>query len=273
MPDMRYELLPNGERIPVLGLGTWGMVEDSGTGRQSEERIIKAIQMAIGLGYTHIDTAEAYGEKLTEDLVGRAIKDFDRRDLFITTKVSPFNLRYSNLLQALDGSLQRLMTDYVDMYLIHWPNRRVPLDDSFRALNEAMERGLVRHVGVSNFDLNLLQESRELPANPIATNQVPYSLGDRKYVQNRVLEYCQMNGIVLTAYSPIKYGSLKHPVVREIAEKNDATPVQIALNWLVRQPKVITIPKSIDERHLRENLEALDLELGEEDIERLNLLV
>lgn len=269
---MQYETLPDGSQIPVLGLGTWPMGGGTSADYSRDEEYVALIQQAIEMGYTHIDTAESYGDNHTEELVGRAIQGFDRSDLFITTKVSPEHLHYKDVLKSLEGSLKRLDTDYVDLYLIHWPNDSIPLSDTFRALNQVVADGRVKRVGVSNFDVDLLQEARELAETPIATDQVRYNLLDQKPRQNGLLAYCQQNAIPLTAYSPLKGGVLNHATVVDIAQKHQCTPAQVALNWLVRQPQVITIAMSSDEDHLQQNLEALSLALSEEDVQRLNAL-
>lgn len=238
-----------------------------------DKETVESIQTAIELGYTHIDTAEEYGNGHTEELVGQAIRGFARQYLFITTKVSPSNLEYQDVWTALEGSLARLNTEYIDMYLIHWLNHRIPLEKTFRALNEAVEKGLVLNLGVSNFDLEYLKKSQELAITPIATNQVPYSVKERRYVENKVLEYCQISGCLLTAYSPLKGGVLSDKSVIKIAKEYGATPAQVALSWLISQPKVITIPKSANTNHLVENLQSLDLELSDEDVDRLNYMI
>ncbi len=273
MPAMKYESLTGGGRIPLIGLGTWSMGGGISPNYSRDDEIVSVICTAIELGYTHIDTAEMYASGHTEELVGRAIRDFNREDLFITTKVKPANLRYQDVLEALECSLKRLDTGYVDLYLIHWPNFSVPLGESFRALNELVDRGQVRHLGVSNFNLNQLRSACELSKSPLVTNQVPFSLHERRYMRNGVLEYCQENNIVLTAYTPIEKGRVaRNAELRVIAERHDATPIQIALNWLIRQQKVIAIPMSTNPKHLEENLGALQVELSEEDVERLNQL-
>src|SRR3990172_9382594 len=160
MPEMKFEEMPGGGRIPVLGLGTYGMGGGMSPSYSQDEKIVNAIRTAIVLGYTHIDTAEMYASGHTEELVGRAIKDFNRADLLIATKVKPANLRYQDVLAALQGSLKRLDTEYVDLYLIHWPNSSIPLEETFRALNELVARGQARRLGVSNFSLNELKRAR-----------------------------------------------------------------------------------------------------------------
>lgn len=268
---MKYETIYNQEKIPVLGQGTWGLGGGMVPDYSRDESAREAIRTAIQLGYTHIDTAEMYGGGHTEELVGQVIKEFNRRDLFITSKVWHVTLQYQDTLQALEGSLKRLGTDYLDLYMIHRPNKDIPLEETFRALNELAEQGKVRHLGVSNFNLEQLKRAERLSKTPLITNQVPYNLHNRQYVKNGVLEYCQANGILLTAYSPIERGHLLNAsTVREIADRLEATPAQVALQWLIRQPKVIALPMSTRKDHLQENLGALDLELSDQDFELLN---
>lgn len=271
MVAMKYETLFDGKQIPRLGLGTWKMGGNSRPDTSQDRETIRAIQYALELGYTHVDTAEGYGGGHTEELVGHAIREFDRKDLFITSKVSPSNLGYEDVFRALEGSLRRLGTGYLDLYLIHWPSSRIPLRETFRALNEIVGQGRVRYVGVSNFNLRQLREAESFSDNSLATDQVPYSLFEREYARNGVLEYCRAKEAVLTAYTPFEKGRVfRHPQVRQMASKYGATPSQIALYWLIQQPKVITIPMSTDEGHLRENLGSLELELSAEDLQRLN---
>ena len=267
---MQFEMLYNGDKIPLLGLGTWAVGGRFSPDRSGDDAFVASIKTAIELGYTHIDTAEMYAGGHTEQLVGRAVKGFKREDVFVATKVSAQNLGYGDVPRSLAGSLKRLDMDYVDLYLIHWPSKRIPLEETFNALNELVDRGQVRHLGVSNFDLDELQQAQALSVTPIITNQVPYSLSKRQYVKNGVLAYCQANDILLTAYTPLKGGVLKNAAVRGIAEQHGAAPAQVALNWLIRQQNVITIPKSANETHLQENLGALDLKLTQDEIEQLD---
>jgi len=204
---------------------------------------------------------------------GQAIRESkaDRAGLFITSKVSPEHLQYDDVLRACDASLRRLAMDYLDLYLIHWPSRSIPLDDSFRALNRLVADGRVKRLGVSNFDLSLLKNSQILAATPIATNQIRYSLYERTYIKNGLLAHCQANNILLTAYSPVKEGHLKtHPALQAVAAAHRASPYQVALAWLVAQPKVITIPMSSNPDHQAENFRAADLELSADELHRLD---
>jgi len=267
---MKYVSLYNGDKIPLLGLGTWAVGGRFSPDRSGDDAFVASIKTAIELGYTHIDTAEMYAGGHTEQLVGRAVKGFKREDVFVATKVSAQNLGYGDVPRALAGSLKRLDMDYVDLYLIHWPSKRIPLEETFKALNELVDRGQVRHLGVSNFDLDELQQAQALSDTPIITNQVPYSLSKRQYVKNGVLAYCQDNDILLTAYTPLKGDVLKNPTVRQVAEQHGAAPAQVALHWLIHQQNVITIPKSTDEGHLRENLGALDLHFSQHEMEQLD---
>lgn len=271
MCAMKYETLYNGEKIPRLGLGTWKMGGGMTPEPSQDQEVIRVLRAAIEMGYTHIDTSEMYGGGHTEELIGQAIKSFRREEVFIATKAWDTHLRSEQILRACEDSLKRLDLDFIDLYMVHWPNPEVPLEETFDALNTLIEQGKVRHLGAGNFNLSLLRKAQALSNTPLATDQVPYSLRTRKYVRNGVLDFCRENNILLTAYSPIERGSLvDDPQIRYIAQKYGATPAQISLAWLVRQPKVIAIPMSMSIEHLRSNLEALDIELFPDDIERLD---
>jgi diketogulonate reductase-like aldo/keto reductase len=161
--------------------------------------------------------------------------------------------------------------DYVDLYLIHWPSTEMKLEDTFRALNQLVKDGKVKHLGVSNFDLKLLKQSQALSATPIITNQVPYSISDRTYKKNGVMEYCQQNDILLTAYSPIDTGRLHiTAALQHIAKAHSTAPHQIALAWLIQQPRVIAIPMSFNPMHIKENWDAADIVLSDEEMKQLS---
>lgn len=270
---MRYRELHDGTFIPVIGLGTWRMGGASEPDPSQDELVLQAIRTALELGYTHIDTAEMYGGGHTEELIGQVIRDFDRKSLFITSKVWHTNLRYPDVLRACENSLRRLGTDYLDLNLIHWPNQAVPLEETFRGLNELVRAGQVRYLGVSNFDLEQLVQAWDLSETPLVTNQVPYSISNRTYGRNGVLEFCRKHKMILTAYSPVDKGRVDE--IRKlnlIARRMSASPAQVALSWLVTQPGIIAIPKSLNEEHLRENLEAANLILGVEEMNFLDRL-
>jgi len=269
---MITETLPSGLTLPKIGYGMWKIGGAMSPDQGKDDRSLRAIRTALEIGYTHFDTAEMYARGRSETLLARAAREHgvDRSDLFITTKVSPSNLRYNDLIASCEASLQRLDTDYIDLYLIHWPGR-VPLEESFRALNTLQATGKIRHVGVSNFDLRLLERALELCDTPLATNQVQYSLTDRTAATDGILDFCQEHGLFLTAYSPVDSGRLRVLTpLREIAAKHDASPYQIALAWLVRQRNVITIPMSMNPDHIAENFEADRIRLDADDLRTLN---
>ena len=271
---MKYEDL-SGIRIPKIGFGTWSIGGKSGADPSSDTKSLSALRSALDLGYTHFDTAEIYANGHAEELLGEAIRASGkkREDLLITSKVAPMHLRYEDVLKACHRSLQRLGLDYLDIYLVHWPNPLIRLEDTFPALNKLVKEGKVKHIGVSNFKLKKLKRAQELCETPIITDQVPYRLPDRAYAENGVLEYCQQNNILLTAYSPIKFRSVKvNPTLKAIANDHSASPFQIALAWLISQPRVITIPMSFNPVHQKENLLATEIELSSDEIDQLNTL-
>jgi len=271
---MKFETLHN-VQIPKIGFGTWSIGGGMSADRSQDNRSLAALRSALELGYTHFDTAEMYAGGHSEELVGQTVLEsgIPREKLFITSKVSAFHLRYDDVLRSCESSLHRLGMDYLDLYLIHWPSGSIPLSESFRALNQLVREGRVQHLGVSNFDVRLLKQAQAESEAPIFTNQVPYSLADRSYVKNGVLEYCQQNDILMTAYSPVEEGRLRvNSTVQAIADAHDATPYQIALAWLVFQSRVITIPMSFNPKHQAENFAAADIELTAGEIEQLNQL-
>ena len=269
---MKYETIHN-LTLPKIGFGTWSIGGETTANTKLDVASMIAVRSALEIGYTHFDTAEFYAAGHCEELVGRAIRETNtkRENVFITTKVSPEHLSYEKVLKSCENSLRRLNLDYIDLYLIHWPGTGVNYEESFRALNKLVHDGKVRHLGVSNFKLKLLKRSQELSETPIITNQVPYRLPDKNYLTNGVLEYCQQNSILLTAYSPIKFRSMRvNKTLGQIAESHSATPYQIALAWLVMQPSVITIPMSFNPKHIKENFDAADIELSNKEMEQLS---
>ncbi len=266
---MRTETV-NNVRIPKIGFGTWTIGGDNTPEPSRDARSLTALHSALELGYTHFDTAEAYAAGHAEELLGRAIREGGaaRETLFITTKVSPEHLEFNEVLHSCESSLRRLGMDYLDLYLIHWPRRGMNLAEAFRALNKLVKDGKVRNLGVSNFDLALLKNAAALSETKLLTNQVSYSMPDRESMKNGVLGYCQENDILLTAYSPVKRRYLKgNKALKELAIRRGISPQQIALTWLVRQPRVITIPMSFNRQHQAENLAAADMDLTESELE------
>jgi len=249
--------LRDGNKIPALGLGTWQL-----TG----ETCVKAVRKAIELGYRHIDTAEIYGNQRE---IGRAIKGFPREELFITSKVWTNHLRYEEVLGACEQTLRDLGTEYVDLYLIHWPSEEVPVRETLEAMGELKRRGMVRSVGVSNFEVGHLREALRVARDLVVNNQIEFH--PYRYPRE-VHEFCRREGIVVTAYSPLGRGRvLQDPVVREIAKKHARTPAQVCLRWALQKGAVV-IPKASSVEHLRENLRIFDWELSERDMRMLDAL-
>lgn len=265
--------LANGFSLPELGFGTWQM--GGRTERDpanDDEADVAAIECAIELGLTHIDTAEVYAAGHTETLVGQAIQGYERQRLFITSKAYVEHLSYDGLLRACEASLKRLGTDYLDLYLAHRYNPAIPLAETVRGLNELVRRGLVRHIGVSNFNATHLREAQVLSHYPIVCNQVHYSLKFREPEADNLLTYCQKHDVMLVAWRPTNKGKLGTdipPIVAELYKKYDKTPIQIAINWLVSQPNVVTLTKARRQEHLRENLGGVGWRMEPADIELL----
>ena len=279
---MKYETIPSTSTgsaqdltLPKIGFGTWKIGGSSSPNHSVDAKSLAALRYALEIGYTHIDTAEMYASGHTEELVGEAVRGSrkKREELFITSKVLPNHLKYEEVLKACDASLRRLKMDYIDLYLIHWPQVGMKLEDTFRALNKLVHDGKVKHLGVSNFNLKLLQQSQGLSETPLITNQVPYSISERSYVKNGVLEYCQQNDILFTAYEPVDKGNLhSNRTLELIATLHNATIYQVALAWVISQPRIITIPMSFNPQHIEENFEATKIELSAQEIQQLNEL-
>ncbi len=268
---MEFKQLIKQVQIPALGLGTWGMGGWLTSDSREDTKFIKAIGYAIDQGMTHIDTAELYGRGHAEELVGEVIKDRDRKQLFITTKVLPTKIRQKQIWQALNRSLERLGTDYVDLYLIHhpspWPGW---IDRAIHVLDEAVSEGKARFMGVSNFSLSQLKRAQAAARHPLVTDQVEYSLWNQP--EQELLDYCRKSGIVITAYSPLVRGELAFSPgdkLMRMAEKYGRTPVQAALRWLLDQENVVVIPKASTKEHINEILGSLGWRLKEEDFEEL----
>lgn len=270
---MKYETL-HGLHIPKIGFGTWRIGGGSHPDPKLDSVSLTALRSALETGYTHFDTAEMYSDGHAEELIGRALRETNtpRESVFITSKVDPGHLRFEDVINACEGSLRRLNMDYIDLYLIHWPGGvRTKYEDTFRALNRLVRDGRVKHLGVSNFGLELLIQAQGLSETPLITNQIPYSLSDRSYVRNGVIEYCRQNDILITAYEPLDTGHLRsNNTLEAIAQAHNATVFQIALAWLVMQPRVIAIPMSHNPKHIRENFDAADIELSEDEMTLLS---
>jgi len=275
----RKSLGKTGESVAAIGLGTWNMGGRESPDYRDDERLIEAIRYAVELGMNHIDTAEMYAAGHAEELVGEAVKQFSRDEVFIATKVWPSNLRYEDVIRSCRRSLERLQLKYVDLYMVHWPNPRIPLQETMKAMEKLVKDGLVRYIGVSNFDVELLEEAMNaLKREEIVANQVEYSLEARE-VERELIPFCERNGITVTAYTPLGKGRIpaeaasntpRGKILAEMARRYGKTPVQIALNWVIWRPNVITIPKAARKEHLEENAGAAGWRLTEEDYKRLS---
>ncbi len=268
-----------GEKIAAIGLGTWGIGGGMMPNYSADKQAIEAIRHAVKLGMNHIDTAEIYGGGHAEELVGEAIKEFARDDIFIASKVWHTNLRYDDVLRACERSLKRLQTSYIDLYYIHWPNPSIPLSETMRALERLYDEGKIRYIGVSNFSASLVEEARScLSHADVVADQVEYSLYERS-IERDLMPYCLREGITIVAYSPLGQGKLARElhdgrsrrarILMEIAKRYSKTPIQVALNWVIWHEHVITIPKSIRREHLEENAEAAGWKLDEKDYKLL----
>lgn len=255
----------HGLNMPTLGLGTWPMTGDTCT---------RAVLQALELGYRHIDTAAGYAN---EDAVGQALADspVPREDIHVTSKVWWDRLEPQAMRQSLDDSLRALRSDYLDLFMIHWPGNQGSLagDDLRRSIDTlvaARDSGKARAIGVANFPLALLREVVEQRAAPLAAIQVEYHL---LLGQQALLDYARAHDMALIAYTPLGRGRmLEEPVIRDIAARHQALPSQVALSWLLEQDAVAAIPKAASLANQQSNLDALRLRLDEQDRARIAAL-
>jgi diketogulonate reductase-like aldo/keto reductase len=253
--------------VPIIGQGTW-MIE--GNNKDIESRAIETLKVGLDLGMTHIDTAEMYGNGHTEELVAQAITE--RRDkVFLVSKVLPSNASYEGTIKACKRSLKRLKTDWLDLYLLHWPSS-YPITETMRAMEKLVAEGLIKYIGVSNFDIEELKEAEQALKNEqMASNQVLYHLGNRG-IERRLLPYCTEKGIAVVGYAPFGHGDFPSPqspkgqILEEIAKRHNRTARQVALNFLTSHDNVFTIPKTTRSERVKENSEGVGWKLTENDI-------
>lgn len=258
---MKTVRLPPKESVPALGQGTWNM------GEKKKERAeeIAALRLGLDLGMTLIDTAEMYGDGKSEELIAEAI-DGRRDEVFLVSKVLPHHATRRGTIKACEGSLSRLKTDWIDLYLLHW-REDVPLEETLEGFETLVQDGKIRHWGVSNFDVADMEELLDLPGgSKVTTNQVLYNL-TRPGIEYDLLPWCRERQIPIMAYSPIEQGRLlKKSVLKEIASRLGVTPSQVALAWVLRHDDVIAIPKAGNPKHVRENYGAFDVKLSKQDL-------
>ncbi len=267
--------------MPILGIGTWEMGGRQSPDKSEDDKFVRAIQFALENGIRHIDTAAMYGNGHTEELVAKAINAFEREKLFITSKVSGDQLAYHDVVNAAHNSLKRLQTTYLDLYLLHWPNPDVPIEETMKAINELLEQGLIKHFGLSNFSAEQTKEVLKWTDSPIITNQLEYNLFTRNNgritedVEASIIPFCLSKGISITAWRPVLKGAtnpLQQPIINEIAAKHEATPMQIALAWLLNKPLTLAIPKMTSEKHILENIAAAAIKLDTNEMALLDKL-
>jgi diketogulonate reductase-like aldo/keto reductase len=252
-----------GVMVPVIGQGTWSMRPD---GTQS-------LKLGIELGMTHIDTAEMYGG--AEEIVASAIAG-QRNRVFLVSKVMPSNASYRGVLRACDQSLKRLRTDYLDVFLLHWWSGAHPIGETMRAMEDLADAGKIRFIGVSNFDVEELEQARKaLTRHKIACNQVMYHLRSRG-VENRLRPWCESQNIAIVGYSPFGQGdfppivSKQGAILSQIATRHGRTLRQVALNFLVRNRNFFTIPKASNPAHVRDNAGGAGWKLTSADIKLID---
>ncbi len=256
-------------KIPAIGQGCMGIGGYLSKDSLQDDNQIKALRLGIELGMTFIDTAEGYGKGHSEEIVGRAMKGIRDR-VFIATKVSPEHLSYDALLRSAEGSLRTLKTDYIDLYQVHWPNPKVLINETMRAMERLLREGKIRYIGVSNFSLRELKETQAAISEvEIVSVQVEYNFFDRT-IEDSILPYCESEGITTIAYSPLDQGKIasgeeRIKRLKMIAGKYNRTMAQVALNWLISHPSVIAIPKATNPDHIKENAFSADFELSDED--------
>jgi diketogulonate reductase-like aldo/keto reductase len=244
-----------GARIPLVGLGTWTL---------RGKDCARLVEQAIAVGYRHIDTAQMYDN---ERDVGEGVRASGLRDqVFITTKVQPENLRAADLERTTKESIARLGVGPVDLLLIHWPNSKIPLKETIGALNKVKRDGLTKHIGVSNFNVALIEEATKLSEAPLACDQVEY----HPFLdQTKVVAACKKHGMAVVAYSPIaRGGAERDQVISRIGKAHGKSPAQISLRWLVQQG-IVVIPRTSKAERLKENIAVFDFELTAVEMEEI----
>ncbi len=250
---------------PRLGMGTWGMGGKYKRDENTIEQSVEVLQLGLSLGLRVIDTAELYGAGLSEIIVGKAIRSKPRESSYVISKVWRTNLAYDDVLRAAEGSLKRLDTPYIDLYLVHHPNPFVPISDTLRAMERLLEEGVVKAIGVSNFSVTQMEEAgNALKHEKLSANEIEYNI-TKQQARRDVLPYCKTHGIEVISCSPLARGLATHnSSIATLARTYGVTENQIALRWLMEEG-TIPIPATLDPEHLRENIEVLNFTLAPED--------
>ncbi len=266
----KHVKLLDGSSIPVLGQGTWHMGED----KSKKDQEVSALQYGISKGMTLVDTAEMYGSGGAELVVGEAIRGMDRSDLYIVSKVYPHNAGRDKIFNSCMKSLKRLGTDYLDLYLLHWPGS-VPLEETVACMEELVDQGKIKRWGVSNFDLDDMEDLWSVKdGDKCLVNQVLYHLGSRG-IEYDLLPWMEKKGIATMAYCPLaqagklREGLLQNSAVGSVAKKHNITPAQVLLAFILARENMIIIPKASSENHIDENSKVLHIELDKEDMDLL----
>ena len=246
--------LPSGDELPALGLGTYDL---------DDEQTAESVRAALDAGYAHVDTAEGYRN---ETIIGEVIAEHGRDDVFLTSKVLAKHLAYESVIESCEASLDRLGTDYLDLYLIHWPNPAISLRETLHAMERLVDRGLVRNVGVSNFSAYQLSCAHHVSEVPIAVNQIEFHPW---FQRPELVEYCRESDTVIEAAAPLaRTDVFGDDVVRELAETYDRSPAQIVLRWALDRD-VVALPRSSSPEHVRANAD-LEFSIDEADRRRLD---
>ncbi len=247
-----------GAHIPVIGYGTMRY--------PNPERAVELITHALECGYRHLDTARKYG---SEQWVGEGIRasGLPREELWVTTKVTEENAKADNFARSLDTSLQTLGLDYVDLLLIHWPQPKVPVEETLAALTKAKREGLAKNIGLSNFTVSLIDEAVSKCQEPLVTNQIEY----HAYIdQDKVIAVCRKHGMLVTCHVPLARGKvLKDPVLQKIAKVHEKKTAQVALKWLTQQSEVSVVPRALEFSEIEENIDIFDFKLSQDEMNQI----
>ena len=260
-------------RLPAIGQGAGDNFWNSDCSYDSK---INVLRLGVEQGLTFIDTAEEYGQGFSERLVGEAIQGIRDR-VVLSSKFSPEHSTYDGVLKALEGSLRRLGTDYIDIYQAHWPNPALPITETMRALAQLLDEGSIHHVGLCNFSQKeLIDAQNALTSARITCLQTEYNLFERTFEYNGLLDYCSENNITAIAYSPLDQGRFSGMnqdqliALRSIGDQHNKSVAQVILRWLVSHDPVVAVTRTTNEQHLTENSQAADFDLADEEIVNIN---